>query len=423
MINCAKLARGDLVDLSIGAPVGAILKAGRLPFIATCPLARISGYLPAISIEVIIIASILRTIGRRIPLFISTYVHRRIHGTRPLLLSGSRRPRRRGDDGLTLLLLAGRRRDNGLARLLRRRLLKTRRARLGRGHPVIELVLESPVKVLLPIKPWIKGFPALLLPIVLLPPVALAAVEVVKDLVDGLPLFADVADLTTRLLDPLLLRAGTATLEGSAEVILSTAEVIIIAFLLSDVTETNRTFGLLCRRLLHRRRSLGNSAVRVPILPLLLLVGHGGVGIVGNAHVLVLAADVDATRTGPGGPAILVPRRILLLRLGRLDVQDLLLLVSDLPLESHDVPPGVLVQPPDAELLVGLHPVEVGVDGLLCLVGAAALLLQAAEERLVLVLELVDGVVDIDAETVLARLDLAIEEADLGLCMMRRGEW
>ena len=422
MINCAKLARGDLVDLSIGAPVGAILKAGRLPFIATCPLARISGYLPAISIEFIIIASILRTIGRRIPLFISTYVHRRIHGTRPLLLSGSRRPRRRGDDGLTFLLLAGRRRDNGLARLLRRRLLKTRRARLGRGHPVIELVLESPVKVLLPIKPWIKGFPALLLPIVLLPPVALAAVEVVKDLVDGLPLFADVADLTTRLLDPLLLRAGTATLEGSAEVILSTAEVIIIAFLLSDVTETNRTFGLLCRRLLHRRRSLGNSAVRVPILPLL-LVGHGGVGIAGNAHVLVLAADVDATRAGPGGPAILVPRRILLLRLGRLDVQDLLLLVSDLPLESHDVPPGVLVQPPDAELLVGLHPVEVGVDGLLCLVGAAALLLQAAEERLVLVLELVDGVVDIDAETVLARLDLAIEEADLGLCMMRRGEW
>ena len=294
---------------------------------------------------------------------------------------------------------------------------------MGRGHPIIELVLESPVKVLLPIKPWIKGFPALLLPVVLLPPLALAAVEVVKDLVDGLPLFADVADLTTRLLDPLLLRAGTATLEGSAEVILSTAEVIIIAFLLSDVTETNRTFGLLCRRLLHRRRSLGNSAVRVPILPLLLLVGHGGVGIAGNAHVLVLAADVDATRAGPGGPAILVPRRILLLRLGRLDVQDLLLLVSDLPLEAHDVPPGVLVQPPDAELLVGLHPVEVGVDGLLCLVGAAALLLQAAEERLVLVLELVDGVVDIDAEAVLAGLDLAIEEADLGLCMMRRGEW
>lgn len=290
---------------------------------------------------------------------------------------------------------------------------------MGRGHPVIELVLESPVKVLLPIKPWIKGLPALLLPIVLLPPLALAAVEVVKDLVDGLPLFADVADLTTRLLDPLLLRAGTATLEGSAEVILSTAEVVIIAFLLSDVTETNRTFGLLSRRLLHRRRSLGNSAVRVPILPLL-LVGHGGVGIAGNAHVLVLAADVDATRTrtGPGGPAILVPRRILLLRLGRLDVQDLLLLVPDLPLEAHDVPPGVLVQPPDAELLVGLHPVEVGVDGLLCLVGAAALLLQAAEERLVLVLELVDGVVDIDAEAVLAGLDLAIEEADLGLCMM-----
>ena len=293
---------------------------------------------------------------------------------------------------------------------------------MGRGHPVIELVLESPVKVLLPIKPWIKGLPALLLPVVLLPPLALAAVEVVKDLVDGLPLFADVADLTTRLLDPLLLRAGTATLEGSAEVILSTAEVIIIAFLLSDVTETNRTFGLLSRRLLHRgrRRSLGNSAVRVPILPLL-LVGHGGVGIAGNAHVLVLAADVDATRTraGPGGPAILVPRRILLLRLGRLDVHDLLLLVSDLPLEAHDVLPGVLVQPPDAELLVGLHPVEVGVDGLLCLVGAAALLLQAAEERLVLVLELVDGVVDIDAEAVLAGLDLAIEEADLGLCMMR----
>ena len=145
------------------------------------------------------------------------------------------------------------------------------------------------------------------------------------------------------------------------------------------------------------------------------------VGIAGNAHVLVLAADVDATRTGPGGPAILVPRRILLLRLGRLDVHDLLLLVSDLPLEAHDVLPGVLVQPPDAELLVGLHPVEVGVDGLLCLVGAAALLLQAAEERLVLVLELVDGVVDIDAEAVLAGLDLAIEEADLGLCMMRRG--
>ena len=294
---------------------------------------------------------------------------------------------------------------------------------MGRGHPVIELVLESPVKVLLPIKPWIKGLPALLLPIVLLPPLALAAVEVVKDLVDGLPLFADVADLTTRLLDPLLLRAGTATLEGAAEVILSTAEVIIITFLLSNVTETNRTFGLLSRRLLHRRRSLGNSAVRVPILPPLLLVGHGGVGIAGNAHVLVLAADVDATRAGPGGPAILVPRRILLLRLGRLDVQDLLLLVSDLPLEAHDVPPGVLVQPPDAELLVGLHPVEVGVDGLLCLVGAAALLLQAAEERLVLVLELGDGVVDIDAEAVLARLDLAIEEADLGLCMMRRGEW
>ena len=168
----------------------------------------------------------------------------------------------------------------------------------------------------------------------------------------------------------------------------------------------------------------GDATTNISLLPLLALWSiPGGVGIAGNAHVLVLAADVDATRTrtGPGGPAILVPRRILLLRLGRLDVQDLLLLVPDLPLEAHDVPPGVLVQPPDAELLVGLHPVEVGVDGLLCLVGAAALLLQAAEERLVLVLELVDGVVDIDAEAVLAGLDLAIEEADLGLCMMRRG--
>lgn len=408
----------DLVNLAVGA---AVLKPRGLPFITTFPFARTSTGLSAVPIELIAVSSIwisstLRAIGwRRVPLSISADIHRWIHGlARSLLLARSRRLRRRRDDGLAFLFLARRRGDNGLATLLRRRLLKARRSRRRRGHHIIKVVVEATVKVV--IEATVKVLLALLL-ISLLASFALAAVQIVEDLVKGLPLLADFALATTRLLRSLLLRTSTATFKWSR----STKVIESIICLLANVTESNRLLGHLSLSLgLRLGLRLLHSAVWVLIR--LLLVRHG-IGVVGDSHILVLATNINARRSASttsasttttiARPTVFVPGSILLLRLGGLNVHNLLLLVSNLPFESHDVPPGILVQPPNAKFLVPLHPIQIGIDGILIV--AAALLLESAEEGLVLVLQLIDGIVRIDAEALLAGLDLAFEEADFGL--------